>query len=95
MSLVTTAEFLDLIGAEPAGPAERGGPEYAHATSADIIEVAARLGWLSDGRWFRPAVPAGLPAAGPDGHGYRLGGDVPGGPAHSAPVSGSSRGSRG
>jgi len=90
--LVTTAEFLDLIGAEPAGPAERGGPEYAHATAADITEVAARRGWLSDGRWFRPAVPAGLPAA---DCGHRLGGDVPGGPAHSAPVSGSSRGSRG
>jgi len=59
--LVTTAEFLDLIGAEPAGPAERGGPEYAHATAADITEVAARRGWLTMAAGSaRPSPPACL-----------------------------------
>ena len=33
-------------------------PEYAPATAADITQVAARIGWLSDGRWLYPVVPA-------------------------------------
>lgn len=56
--LITTAEFLDLLGAEPAVPDEPERPEYAPATAADITLVAARTGWLSDGRWLYPVVPA-------------------------------------
>jgi hypothetical protein len=57
--LITTAEFLDLLGAEPDEPAEPECPEYAPATAADITLAAARSGWLSDGRWLYPVVPAG------------------------------------
>jgi hypothetical protein len=56
--LVTTAEFLDLLGAEPAEPDEPERPEYAPATAADIVSAATRLGWLSDRRWLYPVVPA-------------------------------------
>jgi hypothetical protein len=65
--LVTTAEFLDLLGAEPAEPAEPEEPEeperpgYAPASAADIVSAATRLGWLSDGRWLYPVVPAAPP----------------------------------
>ena len=58
--LITAAELADLLGAEPAEPAvpDEPGREYAPATSADITEVAARIGWLSDGHWLYPVVPA-------------------------------------
>jgi len=64
MRLVTTAEFLDLLGAEPAvadepaEPDEYGRPEYAPATAAGVTLAAIRLGWLAPGRYLTPAVPA-------------------------------------
>lgn len=59
MRLVTTTEFLDLIGTEPAEPDEAGPahPEYAPATSADIAQMAAQIGWLAPGRYLPLAVP--------------------------------------
>jgi hypothetical protein len=67
--LVTTAEFLDLLGAEPDEPDDPDGPEYAPATAADIVSVAARRGWLSDDRYLSPAVPAD-PAHTPDARAF-------------------------
>lgn len=64
--LVTTSDFLDLLGAEPDEPEV---PEYAPATAADIVSVAAELGWLSDGRYLSPAVPAG-PVHTPDARAF-------------------------
>ncbi len=62
MRLITAADLVDLLGAEPASESEA--PGYAPVTAADITREAARTGWLSDGRWLAPAVPlrAGRPA---------------------------------
>jgi hypothetical protein len=56
--LVTTAEFLDLLGAEPLEPDEPERVEYAPATAADITRAAAEVGWLAPGRYLSPVVPA-------------------------------------
>lgn len=55
--LVTTAEFLDLLGAEPE-PEPDEVARYAPASAADVVRVAAQAGWWSGGRWLRAAVPA-------------------------------------
>lgn len=61
--LITAGDLASLLAEDP-DPAEA---LYAPANSEDFSRAASRLGWFSDGRWLRPAVPAQpLPRAIPD-----------------------------